>query len=698
MPSELHERSEAADARALAPYLPVLFDGVEAGVLVVDRDHRIVLCNRFIQRWTKREMQDLIGHTCHRVLLGREDPCPSCPTETAFRTGVQATTRRTGFDEKGRPVHLSLTSHPIKNDRDEVVFAIEQARDESATVREKASLEESLRDATRRYQTVVDHCHDAIWILDRKGSFVWFNDRARKLAGGTLADRIGRPLSAELFSPGDLTRVQRIFAETLAGHEQSYEVRVRTDDGRDLDIAVKTSPILTGDEVVGTVSFGEDVTRRKRAETELVTRNEELEILNAVSAAVNGSLDLGVVLEEALDAILRVTGLEPVGGIFLVGDGGKMELAAHRGIREEQSAKERCLEVCERLCREASASSEVVIARDCCEDPACPPAISRILVPLQSHGRIHGVMFLFPPDELPPGHFDRRLLAALGGQIGVAIENARLYRATDEDLKRKVGELTASLEEVERQRENACEAKRMQEELLALISHDLRAPLGVIAWQADRLCQQAATDPAWHKATGAILRNAGRMTAMIADLVESARLESGQLVLAEDVLSMADLVIELVEALPADDRERILLEVAPAVRAVRADRDRMERAVMNLLANALKYSPPESHITVGVGEEAGSVRVRVEDRGPGIAEEDLPRIFDRYFRAAAQRGGGSPPALDNGLGLGLYISRLIVEAHGGSVSVSSVPGQGSSFWISLPVWLPPGPQPPVAGA
>lgn len=677
MPPESREEPSQVAVRALGPYLPVLFDGVDGGVLVVDRDHRIVLANHYVRQWTKREPEEIVGSTCHEVLLGRDHPCPSCPAETAFRTGRQATAERSGVDEEGRPRYFSLTSYPIKDSMDQVVLAIEHARDETAAVRQKTALEESLRDAAQRYRTVVDHCNDAIWILDREGKFVWFNQRAEELAGGGLADRIGKHLSTELFHPEDVSRVQLIFSETLTGREQSYEIGVRTLDGRQLDIAVQTSPMLSGNEVVGTISFGRDVTRRKKAEAELVARAEELEILNEVSNAVSGSLDLGVVLERALETILRLTGLEPTGGIFLVGDGGALDLAACRGLPREPSARERCLEVCRSLCSEVAATGEVVTAHDCCEDqnPDCPPAHSRILVPLPSHGRIQGVMFLFPPEELRPDRYDRRLLAALGGQIGVAVENARLYRATDEDLKRKVTELTASIAEVERQ-------KRRQDELLATISHDLRNPLGVIAWQSDRLCQLGAGDPSWLKGAGAIRRSAGRMTTMIADLVESARLESGQPSLALDVLPLADLVVDLVETLAASDRERVRLEIAPDARAVRVDRDRMERAVMNLVSNALKYSPPESTVKVGVAERDGSVCVVVEDEGFGIAPEALPRIFERYFR-------GTAPGQTEGLGLGLYITRLIVEAHRGTVTASSIPGRGSTFCLSVPVWLPP---------
>ncbi len=123
--------------------------------------------------------------------------------------------------------------------------------------------------------------------------------------------------------------------------------------------------------------------------------------------------------------------------------------------------------------------------------------------------------------------------------------------------------------------------------------------------------------------------------------------------------------------------DRVRLAFAPALPRVLADPARLERVLVNLLSNALKYSPPESEVVLGAAPAPEGVAIAVTDRGVGIAPEDQAHIFDRFFRA---RGARRP----EGLGLGLYIARLLVEAHGGTVSAESGLGQGSTFRVVLP--------------
>jgi signal transduction histidine kinase len=169
------------------------------------------------------------------------------------------------------------------------------------------------------------------------------------------------------------------------------------------------------------------------------------------------------------------------------------------------------------------------------------------------------------------------------------------------------------------------------------------------------------------------------MAAMIDDLVDSARLETGTLELRKQPSDLLHLVCDLLDRVGSpQDRQRIHVEAPEPVPSVLADPQRLERAITNLLTNALKYSPADRPVTVRVEYRDGEALLFVTDRGVGIPPEDLPHLFQRHFRAqtAGQR---------EGLGLGLYITRLIVEAHGGQVGVESEVGKGSTFCIGLPL-------------
>jgi signal transduction histidine kinase len=219
-----------------------------------------------------------------------------------------------------------------------------------------------------------------------------------------------------------------------------------------------------------------------------------------------------------------------------------------------------------------------------------------------------------------------------------------------------------------------------RDDLLRMISHDLRTPLSAVYTQA-HLLRQAAQDPAKvSDRARAIVRSCERMSTMIHDLVETTLLEAGQLQLAPIPVDLASLLPELVERLRGGlEVDRVALELEPGLPPLLADPARLERILTNLLSNALKYSPGQAPVTVAVGPEDGgaAVGIAVSDRGVGIAPEDLAHVFDRYYRA---RGARRP----EGLGLGLYITRLLVEAHRGRIEAVSALGQGSTFRIHLP--------------
>ncbi len=232
----------------------------------------------------------------------------------------------------------------------------------------------------------------------------------------------------------------------------------------------------------------------------------------------------------------------------------------------------------------------------------------------------------------------------------------------------------------------AAELERLQEQrndIMRAVSHDLRNPLTTILGQAqllDRRLERAGASGREREAVQAIIAAARRMDLMIRDLVDAARSEAGQLQLERQPVSLPGFLEALkrsqATALPM---ERVELVMPPELPPVLADPSRLERILVNLLSNALKFSPPESPVTVCLERRGDEVITSITDRGPGIPPEDLPRLFQRYYRA---------PAADErqrGVGLGLYITRMLVEAHGGRIWVESEVGKGSTFSFSLPV-------------
>jgi len=236
--------------------------------------------------------------------------------------------------------------------------------------------------------------------------------------------------------------------------------------------------------------------------------------------------------------------------------------------------------------------------------------------------------------------------------------------------------------ETKRRAQETVQANRRLRDFLDMVSHDLRQPLtaviGISDWLRRTLARQGLSSEAQN--AEAILRNAKSMNSMIQDLIELARLESAALEMDVKEIDLSRLIVDVSQRIgSAEDRARLRVECPEALPAVPADPDRLERVIVNLIGNALKYSPPESPVLIRLARQNGEAIVSVSDHGVGIAPEDLSHVFERFYRAK----NGSRAA--EGLGLGLYIASLIVKAHHGRIWAESELGKGSTFSFALPL-------------
>ncbi|MGQ9675052.1 MAG: PAS domain S-box protein [Chloroflexota bacterium] len=225
------------------------------------------------------------------------------------------------------------------------------------------------------------------------------------------------------------------------------------------------------------------------------------------------------------------------------------------------------------------------------------------------------------------------------------------------------------------------ELQEQQEDFLRTVSHDLRAPLTVIRAQAELLDmeqEQAGLSIEQRQSTQAVITAANRMNTMIQDLVDSIRFHKQRLNLDCQPTDLRQFVTSMLQRTASlFDVRRVRLSIPGGVPRVLTDPDRLERILTNLLSNALKYSSPDTEVVVEAAQRDGWVVVAVRDRGQGIAPEDLPRIFERFYRSKGQR--------KESLGLGLSIAKTLVEAHGGRIWVESELGKGSTFYFTLPI-------------
>jgi signal transduction histidine kinase len=276
-------------------------------------------------------------------------------------------------------------------------------------------------------------------------------------------------------------------------------------------------------------------------------------------------------------------------------------------------------------------------------------------VPLLTPNRAVGLLVLYKEQGTSFSLRELDLWSAAAGQVAVTVENARLLR-------------------------EAQAALRVREEFMSIASHELKTPLTPLKltlYSMERRLAQGL--PVDLSSVIKSRRQVDRLAGLVNDLLDASRLELGRLSLQPAPLELGHLVAEVVDQFRLAFERPFTLEVPRERLWVQGDRDRLEQVLVNLLENAHKYSPAGETISVEVEARAGEACIHVKDRGIGIPALDQQRLFQRFYRA-----GNASHRHFGGLGLGLFISHSIARMHGGSLSLASAEGQGSTFTLGLP--------------
>jgi two-component system, sensor histidine kinase and response regulator len=264
----------------------------------------------------------------------------------------------------------------------------------------------------------------------------------------------------------------------------------------------------------------------------------------------------------------------------------------------------------------------------------------------------------------------------------IAIENVRLFQ----EIQEKSGQLETANGRLK-------ELDGLKSDFVSNVSHELRTPLTAIKGAVDLLLREVPgrlSESQTHYLTR-VRSNTQHLAGLINDLLDLSKIEEeGKIELDAGRVSLGGLVHEVMETVKplAAEKRVVLLEVTvpePSV-LVRADRDKVTQVLMNLIGNAIKFTPPQGRVTVSASRDGTEwAQVSVNDSGPGISTEECQKIFQKFYQVA-ESGGPKP----KGTGLGLAISKALVELHGGKIWVESKEGSGSTFSFTLPVSGPQG--------
>ncbi len=485
----------------------------------------------------------------------------------------------------------------------------------------------ALRDGRR-----ASDANDAVTMQDLDGTIVAWSPGAERLYGYTESEAVGMNVSALL---PDGTRVdtrRRLLTSPGSSSDgsdggrssTSLEVRRRAKDGRVLDVAL-TARLLVDEEgrPLAVATTERDVTARKQAD---IARRR-----------------LATVLHDSNDAIT----LQDLGGAIL---------EWNRGAERMYGYSE----------AEALAMNVDVLWPEGEQERA--RAFRAAVVRGEGDGPLETRRRAKDGREIDVSLTVTRLMDADGNTAFIATTERDITerKRIEHEAARLVGELNDAL--------------HARDEFLSAASHELKTPLSALTLKLDLLLRQARRGgpPSVPLVAGleVIARQASRLGRLIDELLDISRINSGRLQLEAEDVDLSQLVRDVLDRLNAAitrTRTTVELDVQPGV-VGRWDRLRLEEVLASLISNAAKYGSPPLEVTVAANQSEATLVVR--DHGPGIAIEEQGRIFDRFARGAIDTGG---------LGLGLYITRQIVEAHGGKIRVESAPGAGASFIVVLPL-------------
>lgn len=561
--------------------------------------------------------------------------------------------------------------------------------------------------ARREQQVLLQSSGEGILGLDRHGRCTFLNPAAAELIGYSEGEVLGRDLRQLLLTGDHRANDGYPKSRSFAGGpiRTTEETTLARKDGVSVEVECLTSPIVARHGGVhGAVLTLRDISGRKaveRARSALLEKEHSLRVraeaaerrarfLAAASELFGSSLDLDTTLDSLSKLIVPKIADSSV--IYLVDESGCIQRLepAHVDAASRQVLKEQLDRYPARIeslippVRLALTEGTPALVRTVRVDEmkAVPGDLrhesvieavglkSLIVVPLRARGRIIGAISYGASETARAfGPEDLTLAEDLATRAGLAIDNARLYQESQE-------------------------AVRARNEVLGVVSHDLRNPLNAVRFGAQSLIRHwppSDDGEIERKQLVSITRAADRMHRLIRDLLDVAQIDAGRLAIEPRPVNAASLLDDAVElASPLAIERGVRLSSGSVVGSdfVRADPERVLQVLSNLISNAIKFSKPGSEVTIGAERDGRDVVLRVLDRGKGIAPDEIAHVFDRFWRA---RDGSR-----EGAGLGLAIARGIVESHGGRIWVESVLGEGSTFYFTLPAADTTGGHVPIA--
>jgi PAS domain S-box-containing protein len=516
---------------------------------------------------------------------------------------------------------------------------------------------------------IVESSDDAIISKNLNSIIMSWNAGAQRIFEYTEAEVLGKSITI-LIPPNRLNEEENILRQIRSGQKVDHFETIRiSKSGREIPLSITVSPVKDSlGNIIGASKIARDISDQIAAKRAIQRNAENLELLNSAGKVILGTMDVDSLLQQVTDATTKITGatfgaffyntVDTEGDPFVLFtlSGAPKSAFENFGMPRQTG-----------IFRPTFTEGKVVRLDDVTKSPhfgkvgphhGMPEGhlhvVSYLAVPVSSSaGEVIGALIFGHPDAgvFKSEHED--IVGSIAAQAAIALENSRLFQEV-----------------------SALSAKK--DEFIALASHELKTPLTTIKGYLQILAKKDQ-DTVGKLFVDKTLDQVGKLNSLIGDLLDISKIEAGKLQFNFDTFDLRKLVIDVLDTFPYTNKShRIILEDIEEEFIILADKQRIEQVIINLLTNAIKYSPKADQVLVGIQRADGEVIVKIKDHGIGLKPADINKIFTRFYRAD---GIGSV----SGLGIGLHLTKEIIDRHEGKIGVVSEFGKGSEFFFSLPL-------------
>ncbi len=677
-------------------YYRTLIQGATDYVVAINRNYQIIMANQLFKNEFGLEANDY----CYKVWKNRDEKCDNCLVEKTFQDGWGHWNVENVIMKDGRVANMLVKAIPVKNDSGEIVYVLERATDitERAILQDNienlvgkleemlANRLEELQKSEEKYRTIFERSRDAIILTNPSGRIVEVNQAAVNILGyKTQKEVLALDFTTELFvEKEDFIELQKRVSQE--GFVVEFEtLLVGNNDSRfDALITSNVTVDVTG-KITGYVLIIRDITKRKISQRQIKNRKIRLNILNAISKTVSSSLNLDDILSSTIDKILEHLESDSVRIYLLDKKKERLKLVAHKGLSAELINKPfmQYRKPGDGLLGQTILDGQTRLVDNFqrSEDPYVNSMIEEGLhatayIPLSTKGELVGVLCVSShyPVELAAGYIE--FLTAIGNQIGVAVDNANLYK----NIKHAYEDLKNAQEQIVQTEKLASLGK-----LAATIAHEINNPLAVVLTYIRLMIKLINRNNFKPERLEDISRYLATMDSEISkcgDVVKNLLAFSRQskvTMLSHSIADIIDKTLILIDHDLAIKGIQLQKTVDENLPNVLCDFQQIQQALLNLIYNASDAMVKGGSLTVTAQKKPGVERfldIMISDTGCGITEQDKEKIFDPFFTTKEE---------GKGVGLGLSVVYGIITRHNGTIEVHSEPGKGSTFKVSLPL-------------